>query len=170
MCEVTYGVMAAGAALGVAGNLKAGRDAATNARIDAAVYQSQATARMEKANFDISQADNKFRRFEGTRIAHAAGSGIDSQSFYDAFADDAAESSLEKHAIIYTAQHDVQYLGYQADSSLRRGDQAQDASYFGAASSVVNAVAPFAAARYKAGLETSAAPGVSTRGYTGSQK
>lgn len=171
MCEVTTVVAVIGMAVGAAGAVKAGRDSMSAARANESMYQAQAKARTDKAAYDIERQENKFRRFEGTQIAHAAGSGIDLRSFYDAFADDAAESELEKSAIRWSAANDVNYLSYQGDSAMRRGRAERNAAYIKGFNAVIGSwqggasnirTSSGGSSAGKGGME-----GVSTDGYIG---
>ncbi len=150
-------IMGVSAAVGAAGALHSGAAAKRQADSEAALYQAQAAARLQKAEFDIETARRKHVRQSGTVVARASSTGINTDNFYDVMADDAAEAALERAAIRWSSKAEARMLEYQAESAQRRGKDAQTASYFNAAGAVVNAFKPAMGAGY-AGAR--GAPGV----------
>lgn len=148
--------MGASAVIGAAGALKAGSSAKSQADGEAALYRAQAAARLAKAEFDADTAQRKFRRQEGQVQARAGGSGVTLESFYDVMNDDAAESSLERAAIRWSAQSEASMLEYQANAATRRGEDAKTASYYNAAGAVVGAFSPMAKGSMTTGASGSA--------------
>ncbi len=141
-------IMGVGAALGAAGALSSGVANQRQANSEAALYEAQAAARLQKAEFDAETARRKFVREAGTVVARAASTGIDMGGFGDVRADDASEAALERAAIRWSSQNEARMLRYQAESAVRRGKDARTASYFQAAGAVVNAFSPMARSAY----------------------
>lgn len=152
--------MGVSAAVGAAGALHAGRASRKQADSESALYQAQAAARLQKAEFDAETSRRKWVRQEGAVVNRAASTGIDTTNFYDVLADDAQEAALERAAIRWSAKSEAAMLQYQADAAQRRGRDAQTASYFNAAGAALNAFSPAIRARYAQG-DTAAAQGVS---------
>jgi hypothetical protein len=133
-------MLGAQAVVGVAGSLSAGSAQAKAHAANAAALEVQRQNRLEKARFDVEQHDRKFRRASGSRDALIGTTGIDAQSFSDVRTDDAAESALEKAAIMWSAQNEANMLQFQADAQRRQGKDAKTASYFNAASAALSAM------------------------------
>lgn len=148
--------MGASAAIGAAGALRSGMSARSQADSEAALYRAQAAARLAKAEFDVDTAHRKYRRTKGQGEARAGGSGVSLDSFYDIMNDDAMESALERSAIRWSAKSEAAMLEYQASAAVKRGKDAQTASYINAAGSVVNAFAPLARGTRTTGASGSA--------------
>jgi len=137
MCTLPVGMAAAGAAIGAIGNISAGRAAAASASRNAAMYEQQAALQLEQAKYEIEREDRRYRRQAGNVQAQIASTGIDPRSFADVLADDNAESALAKKAIQWSADNAAAGLRFQADSQRIAGRDAQRASYFSAAGSIV---------------------------------
>lgn len=156
MCEIATGILVVSAAIGAASSLKAGASAKSQADGEAALYQSQKAARLEKAEFDVATAERKYRRQAGQVVSRAGGSGISLDSFYDVLNDDAEEAALERAAIRWTANSEAKMLDYQSNAATSKGEDAQSASYINAAGAVVSAFGKYRAYKDKA----PASPGV----------
>ena len=144
MCEPTMALFAISGAIGAAGSLQAGSAAASAHKSNASAYDFMRTNRLEKAAFDVSQADRKFSRFSGTRDAQIGASGISADSFSDVRADDAGEHALENAATMWSAHNEATMLQFQSDSERVKAKDAKVAGYLNAASSVVKAASGYA--------------------------
>lgn len=144
MCAdpISLSFMAVSAGISAAGALSSGAAQASAHGGNAAMLESQARLRMEKADFDIAAAERRFRKNEGVVVARAASTGIDMRSFSDILADDASESALEREAIRWSAQNESNFLMFQSEAQRRQASDARTAGYFNAAAGVVNAFTP----------------------------
>lgn len=143
MCEPTTALFAAQAVIGATGAIKSGMSQASAHSANAAALEVQAANRRAKAAFDVEQEDRKYRRVSGERDARIGSTGIDSSSFSDIRADDAAESALEKAATMWSAENEAKSLEFQASGQRRAAKDAKTASFFNAASAVVGAASGY---------------------------
>lgn len=143
MCDPVSALLVTQAAVGAAGAISAGSAQASASRSNAAALETNATNRIEKAKFDIAQADRNYRRTAGKRDANIGSTGITADSFTDIAADDAAESALEKAAAMWSAQNDANMLRFQAESQRNQAKSAKTASYFNAAGAVLSAAGSY---------------------------
>lgn len=143
MCDPVSAMFGAQAVIGVAGSLSAGSSQAKAHQANAAALELQRQNRLAKARFDVEQHDRKYRRATGSRDALIGTTGVTAESFSDVAADDAAESALEKAAIMWSAQNEANMLQFQADAQRRQAKDAKTASYFNAASSALSAMSGF---------------------------
>lgn len=168
MCMDPVSVMTIGAVVGAAGSLHAGASKASQARGEAALYESQAAARIQKAEFDAETSRRRYERNKGAVEARAAGTGLQMENFYDILADDSAEAALERAAIRWSAQNEATMLQYQAGAARSRAKDEMIGAVFNAAGAVVSAYSPMIRSRY------ASANGVSVStdapGYTGHLK
>lgn len=168
MCMDPISVMTVGAVVGAAGSLHAGASKSSQARGEAALYESQAAARIQKAEFDAETSRRRYERNKGSVEARAAGTDLAMENFYDVLADDAAEAALERAAIRWSAQNEATMLQYQASSARARAKDEMIGAVFNAAGAVVNAYSPAIRSRYAAssGVSVSA----DSPGYQGHLK
>ena len=139
MCDPVSALMGAQAVIGAAGALSAGSAQAKAHSANAGALEVQRTNRLEKAKFDVAQKDRAYRRVAGARDAGIGASGVTADSFTDIAADDSMESALEKAAIMWSAENEANMLQFQADAQRKQASSVRTASYFNAASAVLNA-------------------------------
>jgi hypothetical protein len=143
MDPITLGLMLGGTALSAVGKILGGFSEAKSRFEQAAMSEQQAQLRIEKGEFDVRASNRRFTRFQGEAIAGAGTTGVDMSSFLDVFNDDAAEHSLEKLAIRYTAANEASQLRTQGRIQREAGKDAITGGYFGAAAAVVNGYATY---------------------------
>jgi hypothetical protein len=124
-------------AVSVAGAVTSGVSKYQTANVNAAALESSAAQRLEKAKYDVEQADRRYRRQAGSVEALIGTTGIGISSFLDVLSDDAAESALEKKAIKLGAQVEANNLRFQAEGQKRSASGAILEAGLGVAGAVV---------------------------------
>lgn len=148
MCSPPMAIAAIGGAIQAGGAIYGGITAQRSANSEAALYESQRSQRLQKAEFDVETLRRQYRRESGRNQAESAASGIDVASFSDVFADDAKEFALEVEAIRYSAKSEAAMLRYRSEMARKRGKEARTASYFQAAGALFGAAGPALNQRY----------------------
>ena len=138
MCMDPVTMMVAGTAISGAGQVFGGIQASRSSRANAAMLEQQAALRLAKGEADAADAQRRYDRAAGTTMATAAASGISIESFYDIFADDAAEASLERKRLKAGAAADAGNIRAQASATRSQGQNALVGSLFAAAGTVFN--------------------------------
>lgn len=133
--------------INAAGALYSGFSAAKNSETNAKALENQALNRVQKAKFDIERAETRFQRTQGTAIATGAATGVDIRSFSDVLADNAAEGALEKAAIQYGADRDIENLRFQAAGQRSNAKSQRIGAVFSAAGSFAGSYAKAPAAK-----------------------
>lgn len=147
---ILIGVTAAGAGLSAYGQIKSGNAAKKIGEYNASVYEQQATDALSRGAEDEQKFRQGVKMLIGSQKAGFAGQGIDvtQGSAFDVQADAAFLGELDALTIRTNAQREA--AGYRAQAKISRmtGQQAQTASRFGAASTVLGGGASILQAKY----------------------
>lgn len=138
MCIDPVSMMVIGTVASAGSQLVGGMSSMSTANSNAKALQQQAYLREQKGEYDVEQADRRFRREQGKVLAGLAVSGVDASSFYDVLNDNASESALEKKTIRYGATADANNLRHQAMTTKAQGKAAFIGSIFSAAGTVAS--------------------------------
>lgn len=137
MCNPAF-VMIGIAAVSAIGSLQAGQASKDASEQNAQYAEQNAAISRDKANFDATLQARESGQLLGKARAQIAKSGVAySGSPIDVMADSAAQAELDNLAIRYGGELAARGYLNQADISRREGKQAQTASYFGAATSLL---------------------------------
>lgn len=137
MCNPAF-VMIGIAAVSAIGSMQAGKASKDASEQNAQFAEQNAAIARDKANFDATQQQREGAQLMGRARAQIGKSGVAYEGTpIDLMADNAAQIELDNLAIRYGGELAARGFLNQADISRREGRAAQQASYFGAATSLL---------------------------------
>jgi hypothetical protein len=134
-------IAAAGTGVAVAGSIAQGEAARKSQEFNAKVAENDAKAKMDQAAFQAQQIRDRGRKILGAQTAAASASGVSlSGSFLDVQGSTLASNELDALAAEYQGKVGANRSLAQAMMDRAEGENAQQASYWGAGSSLLTGI------------------------------